>query len=102
MPPMIDKKKIVGLAMERLGRPQMNAEDKTKRLSVGLNISMGRSGQPEDEKTVLAEDLIQAIDRKDAAAVASAFSALYQACELEPHEEYGEERDLGDEYENDD
>lgn len=34
-----------------------------------------------------AEDLCHAIDRKDYKAIAEAFKAMFELCELEPHEE---------------
>lgn len=42
---------------------------------------------------VAAHELITAVSNKDADAVVSAFKAMFAACEVEPHAEYGDEED---------
>jgi hypothetical protein len=41
----------------------------------------------------LAKQLIMAIESKDEKRVYLAFKALFKHCEMEPHEEYGEENE---------
>ena len=56
-------------------------------------------GEPEDTagneegKAAAGEDMLAAIEAKDAKALASAVANLFAICESEPHEEYGEEED---------
>jgi hypothetical protein len=41
----------------------------------------------------LARQLLAAVESKDEKRVYLAFKALFQHCEMEPHEEYGEENE---------
>lgn len=50
-----------------------------------------KEGQPEGDGPFLAKQLMAAVEAKDAVRVYNAFKALFQHCEMEPHEEYGEE-----------
>lgn len=62
--------------------------DKDKR--VGVVVSESRSDSGRDRNIALetaAEELLSAIEKKDAVALASAFRNAFQLVELEPHEE---------------
>lgn len=65
----------------------------------GLMIALGL-GKPKDdeskgssEKADLAQELIDALDDKDAEGVAAAFEALYMACAEKTEDEDTEEKD---------
>ena len=65
----------------------------------GGSGKMAERGEPEDTagneegKAAAGEDMLAAIEAKDAKALASAVANLFAICESEPHEEYGEEED---------
>lgn len=63
-------------------------QDKDKK--VGVIVSESRSDSGRERNIALetaAEELLSAIEKKDAVALASAFRNAFQLVELEPHEE---------------
>ena len=66
---------------------------KPKGVAAMIVDSMGQEKEPSPDmdEPFLGRQLIAAIESKDEKRVYAAFKALFQHCELEPHEEYGEE-----------
>ena len=77
--------------------PIIAGPDKAKPKSVAAMIvdNMGQETEPKGEMDgpFLGKQLISAIDAKDERRVYAAFQALFKHCEMEPHEEYGEENE---------
>jgi hypothetical protein len=80
--------------------PIIAGPDKAKPKSVAAMIVNSMTGKeqagPEGEGYeghFLGKQLIAAIDSKDEKRVYMAFKALFKHCEMEPHEEYGEENE---------
>ena len=75
--------------------PIIAGPDKAKPKNVAAMIvdSMGNESEvsPDMDGPFLAKQLMAAIDGKDEKRVYMAFKAMFKHCELEPHEEYGEE-----------
>lgn len=77
--------------------PIIAGPDKSKPKGVASLIVESMTGKekmmPEgsDDGEFLGKQLLAAIDAKDGRRVYNAFKALFQHCELEPHDEYGEE-----------
>jgi hypothetical protein len=61
-------------------------KDGTRGASAEVNPEDGKSDGLQD----LSVDLLQAIERKSPSEIAQAFKKMFQHCESEPHEEYGE------------
>lgn len=80
--------------------PIIAGADKAKPKGVAATIvdaMTGRekmSAEPENDGPFLAKQFMAAIESKDEKRAYMAFKALFQHCELEPHEEYEE----GEEY----
>ena len=74
--------------MMRLGESLGGSKDGKK--EVEIEIGFGP-----DEMMLLsaAEDLLKAIEDKDAKAVAMAFKEMFESCEKEPHDEYEHDED---------
>ena len=77
--------------------PIIAGPDKAKPKGVAAMIldSMGQEKEPSPDMDgpFLGKQLIAAVDSKDERRVYAAFKALFKHCELEPHEEYGEENE---------
>ena len=52
-----------------------------------------KEGEPQGDGPFLAKQLMAAIAANDEVRVYNAFKALFKHCEMEPHEEYGEEQE---------
>lgn len=78
--------------------PIIAGPDKAKPKSVAAVIvdAMGKekmAPEPTGDGPFLGKQLMAAIDSKDEKRVYAAFKALFKHCEMEPHEEYGEENE---------
>jgi hypothetical protein len=78
--------------------PIIAGPDKSKPKGVAAVIvdAMGKEKaepSPDSDGPFLGKQLIAAIDGKDENRVYAAFKALFKHCEMEPHEEYGEENE---------
>jgi hypothetical protein len=67
-----------------------------RKIATVITGTMDRNGQDDtpmegDPLKPLAEDLIDAVQRRSAVDVIEAFRALFLACESQPHEESGED-----------
>lgn len=75
--------------------PPFDQKDK----KIGLVVSESRSDSGRERNIALevaAEEMLRAIEKKDAVAMASALRNAFQLVELEPHLE-GEHEDIGEE-----
>lgn len=80
--------------------PIIAGPDKAKPKSVAAMIVNSMTGKEQEGPSqeghdghFLGKQLIAAIESKDEKRVYMAFKALFKHCEMEPHEEYGEENE---------
>ena len=76
--------------------PIIAGPDSAKPKGVAAMIVSGITGKekepsPDMDGPFLATQLLSAIDAKDEKRIYAAFKAMFKHCEMEPHDEYGEE-----------